>query len=261
MGRDNVIERRDPSDWGAASDGKPGATGAIRQALQQVPPRPHIRLNLFRALGRGAIGPPGLVALVGADLRLTLAALDAAAAGEDPPPANLDEAVERLGSQQLRTLMDVTPPGMVERALHEAVRSLGQTALLGALAARHWAGCFVECEPADAFSAALVRDLGQLADPASGVIDPKHPRQSAVLAQEWGWNPTTLDAIASHHADLAELVSRPLALAVHLGDAVALQIAGQPEEAPALPAQLRELWPSVVESVDVDIRQLGLQVA
>jgi putative nucleotidyltransferase with HDIG domain len=216
-----------------------------------LPPAPRVLLELLEQLGRPNVDASRIEELIKYDPALTASVLllcNSAALAAATPVENLDEAIVRLGFQQLYSLVAVAS---IARGLSRRPRvqkatqnDLWSHSLVAAVAAQAIARDVGEDDKL-AFTAALLHDLGKLilTDAleqgysklchdvqtarsslfcaeltAFGV---QHAQIGGRVLERWGFPGSLVAAVCFHHDPAAAPSHQRLAAQVHLGNAVA----------------------------------------
>lgn len=227
----------------------------ILKSLDRLPAIPVAVTQLITRLCAPEDDPAkeGLAQIVGRDSALTadvLRAANSAALGFKMPANTINEAVSRVGENQLLKMAlahasHSTLGGAVEEyGLDEGEAWLG--ALAGAFAAEEVAKLTRAADPNIAFTAGLLRDIGKLAmgmvvppyeligllstDSEDDVITREqkafgfdHAQVGAALGRSWGLPEDLMHSIRFHHAPPEdEDWAAPIHDVVHCGDHLAL---------------------------------------
>lgn len=253
-------------------------------AVDKLPSVPALYTNLVGALARPATTVGEIAAIVASDPAMAakiLQLVNSSYFGLGRPLASIERAVSYLGSDMIRSLAltagiftnlpEATCPGFSSALVQER-------AVLGGRLAR----TFLAADPArsaDAFAAALVRDLGALllalgSGPAYGEVlsavaagggelveleraafGVTHAEVGAYLLGVWGLPAPLIETVAHHHEpDRLEHDDRDVVLAVHVASVFADAATGQrgslvaPEVEAALGGRLT-VWRAQAEQV------------
>ena len=198
---------------------------ALLGTVGQLPPAPRVYLRLTDALAQDDVGALELADIVGSDPALAASVLrlsNTAFFSAGRPLADLQQAVQRLGTRTLRHLVlaceafalrpgptAVDPAALQRRALLASI--------LAPLVLDQWAEAEV------ARSAALLADIGLLLPPlpAGDGARPPHAEAGAALLAQWGLPEAVVEAVAWRHDPAAAGESRfGLVGAVHVATAL-----------------------------------------
>lgn len=199
---------------------------ALLDGIEHLPPAPRVYLRLTDALGQDEVGAQELADIVGSDPALAASVLrlsNTAFFSAGRPLADLQQAVQRLGTRTLRHLVlaceafalrpgpTAVDPGTLQR------RAL-LASILAPLVLDQWADAEV------ARSAALLADIGLLLPPlppGDGARPPQAEAGAALLAR-WGLPEAVVEAVAWRHDPGSAGESRfGLVGAVHVASALA----------------------------------------
>jgi len=216
---------------------------------------PDTVVRVASMLADDSFDPNELERIVRADEALSAAVLRTANSARFGSPRkvfDLKESIVRLGSKHLlKIVLDMKADELFETAgeAYGLVRhGLWRSSIAGAVAAELIAETHKACEPAKAYIAGLLRDIGKLAiesalgrhalDGASqedadetgflaaehAAIGVDHAEVGATLAEQWGLPAELCNAIRYHHTPPApgEEGASPLTDVVHAADTVAL---------------------------------------
>lgn len=255
---------------GAMTTGqRPIARDELLAALRDLPPLPSVVLELVESLGHEELSAAQYAAKISRDQALaakTLRLANSSFYGRGRQVRSVAEAISVLGLRTVRGV--VTAAGMAGSFRrhpgfdHQAFwrHSIGT-----ALCAQTLAGELRRDDADLAFTVGLLHDIGRLAlasafapayaeverwrrdrdcpdaDAERAVLGIDHAEVGGLIARQWNFAPSIVDAIREHHAppDTAGVTLTGIA---HVADAVAhaLGLAGDADE--AVPALVLPVW-------------------
>jgi HD-like signal output (HDOD) protein len=199
---------------------------ALLGGIEHLPPAPRVYLRLTDALAQDDVGALELADIVSSDPALAASVLrlsNTAFFSAGRPLADLQQAVQRLGTRTLRHLVLACEafalrPGPT--AIDPAVlqRRALLASILAPLVLDQWADAEI------ARSAALLADIGLLLPPlpAGDGARPPHAEAGAALLAQWGLPEAVVEAVAWRHDPTSAGESRfGLVGAVHVATALA----------------------------------------
>lgn len=267
--------------------------------VKQLPPVSHAALKLVGLLDQPAVSNEDVVQVLKYDSVLTaklLRACNSPYYGFDEPVASVEQAVLILGHQQiLHIVLSIAFGGAMSTPLpgySAEAKDLWAHSLTTAMAAERIArtNTAMEIEPAVAFTAGLLHDIGKLAlnqvltpeaqsdirgrindgklsrtEAERAVLGTDHGEVGACLLENWRLPEEIVEAVANHHRPVVEPSPR-LSAPIHIANIVAHMIGSAPgweglaERTSDAAAQALDLTPEKIEDLVIAAHDNAAQV-
>lgn len=267
--------------------------------VKNLPPVSHAALKLVGLLDQPAVSNEDVVQVLKYDSVLTaklLRACNSPYYGFDEPVASVEQAVLILGHQQiLHIVLSIAFGGAMSTPLpgySAEAKDLWAHSLTTAMAAERIArtNTAMEIEPAVAFTAGLLHDIGKLAlnhvltpeaqsDIRSRINDGKfsrteaeravlgtdHGEVGACLLESWRLPEEIVEAVANHHRPIVDPRPR-LSAPIHIANIVAHMLGSAPgweglaERTSDAAAQALDLTPEKIEDLVIAAHDNAAQV-
>jgi putative nucleotidyltransferase with HDIG domain len=267
--------------------------------IKNLPPVSHAALKLVGLLDQAAVSNEDVVQVLKYDNVLTaklLRACNSPYYGFDEPVASVEQAVLILGHQQiLHIVLSIAFGGAMSAPLpgySAEAKDLWAHSLTTAMAADRMArgNIAMVLEPAVAFTAGLLHDIGKLAlnhvltpdvqsdirrrinddklsrsEAEKAILGTDHGEVGACLLESWRLPAEIVEAVANHHRPVYEPEPR-LSAPIHVANCVAHMIGSAPgwegfaERTNERAAEALELSPENIEDLVIGAHEAAAQV-